>query len=178
MTSNYISTDIADNVVRGSSNDSKNYSTKFQNNMDYINTTGDTFTGDLHMNKNKVTLGEDKLQLTSYLNLGLLKTVLMNSIDDLYVTDPNSVIFIEILKETINVDKSIIVNVDDPTNENDAPTKKYVDSSNTQGNIVISSDFDMKAYEIINLAPGTDSRLAVNKDHLDMAIQGVFITGG
>ena len=36
----------------------------------------------------------------------------------------------------------------------------------------------MKTYEIINLAPGTDSRSAVNKDQLDIAIQEIFIPGG
>ena len=36
----------------------------------------------------------------------------------------------------------------------------------------------MKTYEIINLAPGTDPRSAVNKDQLDMAIKEIFISGG
>ena len=48
--------------------------------------------------------------------------------------------------------------------------------SRRQGSNTISSNLDMKTYEIINLAPGTDPRLAVNKDQLDMAIQEVFYT--
>ena len=48
---------------------------------------------------------------------------------------------------------------------------------NAQGNTVMSSNFDMKTYEIINLEPGTNPRSAVNKDQLDMAIQEVIIPG-
>ena len=36
----------------------------------------------------------------------------------------------------------------------------------------------MKTYEIINLAPGTDPRSAVNKDQLDLAIQEVITPVG
>ena len=35
----------------------------------------------------------------------------------------------------------------------------------------------MKTYEIINLAPGTDPRSAVNKSQSDMAIQEVIKPG-
>ena len=41
-----------------------------------------------------------------------------------------------------------------------------------------TSNLDMKTYEIMNLAPGTDPRSAVNKDQLGMAIQKFFIPGG
>ena len=55
MTSNYISTDIAGNVLSGNSNDNnENYPTKLQNDIDYLNTTGDTLTGDLQINNNKL----------------------------------------------------------------------------------------------------------------------------
>ena len=63
MTSNFISTDIAGNVLGGGSsnkNNNKNYPTKLQNDIDYINTTGDTLTGDLNLNGNKIYLDEDK----------------------------------------------------------------------------------------------------------------------
>ena len=60
--------------------------------------------------------------------MGLLKAILIKSIDVLYVTDPNSITLIEILKQTINAIKSRIINVDDPTDEYDAANKKYVDS--------------------------------------------------
>ena len=64
MISNFISTDIAGNVLgNGNSNEiyNKNYPTKLQNDIDYIITTGDTLKGDLN------------------LNLGLLKAVLTRS---------------------------------------------------------------------------------------------------
>ena len=51
MTSNFMSTDIAGNVLGGGNsneNNNKNYPTKLQNDIDYINTTGDTLTGDLN----------------------------------------------------------------------------------------------------------------------------------
>ena len=64
----------------------------------------------------------------SYLNLGLLKAVLIKSIDGLYVTDPNGITLIGILKQTISVNQSRIINVEDPANEYDAANKKYVDS--------------------------------------------------
>ena len=50
MTSNFISTDIAGNVLGGGNSDENNnsYLTKLQNDIDYINTTGDTLTGDLN----------------------------------------------------------------------------------------------------------------------------------
>ena len=112
---------------------------------------------DLNLNENKVTLDEDKVRVISYLDLGSLKTVLIKSNDGLYVTDPNGVIFIEIL----NVNKSRIINVSDKING--VANKKYGD--NLSG-AVISSNFDMKTYEIINLAPGTTSRSAVSKDQI------------
>ena len=65
MTSNYISTDIAGNVLSGNSNDNnnnENYPTKLQNDIDYLNTTGDTLTGDLNLNGNKLYLHDNKKQ--------------------------------------------------------------------------------------------------------------------
>ena len=59
MTSNHILTDIAGNVLGDSSNDNKIYPTKFQNNIDYINTTGDTFTGNLNLNRNRIYLNNN-----------------------------------------------------------------------------------------------------------------------
>ena len=67
-----------------------------------------------------------------------------------------------------------LVGVSDPTENNDAANKKYVDEQKTH----TTSNLDMKTYEIINLAPVTDSRSAVNKDQLDMDIQEIFVPGG
>ena len=55
-----------------------------------------------------------------------------------------------------------LVSVLDPLENNNVVNKKYVDNNlKTQGNKVISSNLDVKTYEIIYLAPGTDSRSAV-----------------
>ena len=65
MTSNYISTDIAGNVLSGNSNDknnNENYPNKLQNDINYLNTTGDTLTGDLNLNGNKLYLHDYKKQ--------------------------------------------------------------------------------------------------------------------
>ena len=142
MTSNFISTDIAGNILGGGNPNeiSNSYPTKLQNHIDYINTTGDTLTGDLNLNGNKIYLDGDKQRTISYLYLGLLKAVLIKTIDGLYVTDQNSITLTKILKQTINVNQSRNVNVGDPTNEYDATNKKYVDSKLTATGS--SSNFD------------------------------------
>ena len=64
MTSNFISTDIAGNVLGSDSsteNDNK-YPTKLQNDIDYINASGDTLTGDLNLNGNRSYLDYNKKQ--------------------------------------------------------------------------------------------------------------------
>ena len=86
MTSNFISTDIGDNVLgNGNSNENnnKNFSTILQNDIDYINTTGYILACDLNLNGNIMYLDEDKQRSISYmyLNLGLLKAVLIKSIE-------------------------------------------------------------------------------------------------
>ena len=43
------------------------YTTKIQNDIDYLNTTGDTLTGDLNLNGNKLYLNNNKKQ-SIYLN--------------------------------------------------------------------------------------------------------------
>ena len=52
MTSNFILTDIAGNILSGTSSNEKNnnYPTKLQNDVDFINTSGDTLPGDLNLN--------------------------------------------------------------------------------------------------------------------------------
>ena len=68
----------------------------------------------------------------------------------------------------------------DPVDNEDAVNKKYVDRliADQNGQKIITSNLDMKTFEIINLSPGTDPKSAVTKDQLDMAIQETIIPGG
>ena len=82
---------------------------------------------------------------------------------------------------TIDEDKIVcnskrLASVLDPVDNEDAVNKKYIDNLNSQK--TITSNLDMKTFEIINLSPGTDPRSAVTKDQLDMAIQETLIPGG
>ena len=80
------------------------------------------------------------------------------------------------MNDKIHCNSKRLVSVLDPTDEYDAVNKKYVDNQNSQK--TITSNLDMKTFEIINLSPGTDPRSAVTKDQLDMAIQETLIPGG
>ena len=127
MTSNYISTDIAGNVLSGNSNDNnnENYPTKLQNDIDYLNTTGDTLTGDLNLNGNKLYLHDNKKQ-----------SIYQNSDDLVFETDDkfivknnsNNTLKFYIDNDKIHCNSKRLVSVLDPTDENDAVNKKYVDN--------------------------------------------------
>ena len=39
------------------------YTTKVQNDIEYVNTTGDTLTGDLNLNENKIILKDSKAEI-------------------------------------------------------------------------------------------------------------------
>ena len=39
------------------------YTTKVQNDIEYVNTTGDTLTGDLNLNENKINLKDSKAEI-------------------------------------------------------------------------------------------------------------------
>ena len=69
MTSNYTSTDIAGNVLGNvfdsasqNGNSNSNNPTKLQNDIDCTNTTGNTLTGDLNLNGNKLYFNDNKKQ--------------------------------------------------------------------------------------------------------------------
>ena len=187
MTSNYISTDIAGNVLSGNSNDNnnnENYPTKLQNDIDYLNTTGDTLTGDLNLNGNKLYLNNNKKQsIYQHSDDIVLET------DDKFIikNNSNNTLKFYIDEDKIHCNSKRLVSVLDPTDEYDAVNKKYVDRrmsetasavANQSSQKTITSNLDMKTFEIINLSPGTDPKSAVTKDQLDMAIQETLIPGG
>ena len=71
-------TDIPGNILNNSSNDknNKNYSTKVQNDIDYINATDDTLTGDLNVNENKIILKDSKQRYNIFKEMILMEQCL------------------------------------------------------------------------------------------------------
>ena len=175
MTSNYISTDIAGNVLSGNSNDNnnENYPTKLQNDIDYLNTTGDTLTGDLQMNNNKLYFDNNKTHSISYQELGLLKYLQLNTVNGLAVVDSSNINLCQILNDSIDINKSKIKNVGDPVEETDAVNKKYVDDNKSSFS-GITSNLDMKNKKIINLSAPTDDNDSVTKVYCDTKIHPNF----
>ena len=115
MTSNYISTDIAGNVLSGNSNDNnnnENYPTKLQNDIDYLNTTGDTLTGDLNLNGNKLYLHDNKKQsIYQHSDDIVLET------DDKFIikNNSNNTLKFYIDEDKIHCNSKRLVSVLDPT---------------------------------------------------------------
>ena len=179
MTFNFISTDIAGNVLGGgnSNENNNNYPTKLQNDIDYINASGDTLTGDLNLNGNKLYLNNNKKKQSMYQK----SNDLVFETDDKFIVKNNSNNTLKFYignNGGIHYNSKRLVGVSDPTENNDAADKKYVAEQKTQGSNTISSNLDMKTCKIINLSAGTDPRSAVNKYQLDMAIQEYIIPGG
>ena len=174
MTSNYISTDIAGNVLNSNSNDNnENYPTKLQNDIDYLNTTGDTLTGDLQMNNNKLYFDKNKTHSISYQELGLLKYLQLNTVNGLAVVDSSNLNLCQILNDSIDINKSKIKNVGDPVEETDAVNKKYVDDNKSSFSS-ITSNLDMKNKKIINLSAPTDDNDSVTKVYCDTKVHPNF----
>ena len=187
MTSNYISTDIAGNVLSGNSNDNnnENYPTKLQNDIDYLNTTGDTLTGDLQMNNNKLYFDKNKTHSISYQELGLLKYLQLNTVNGLAVVDSSNLNLCQILNDSIDINKSKIKNVGDPTEETDAVNKKYADNltvfsansaitattADSANALNVISDLDMKSNKIINLSTPSNDNDSVNKNYCDLKVR-------
>ena len=99
MTSNYISTDIAVNILNNSSNDNsnKNYSTEVQNDINYINATGDTLTGDLNLNENKIILKDSKAEIQHVQGDDFDGTVFRNSHGFAFTDFQNNILFLQFL---------------------------------------------------------------------------------
>ncbi len=104
------------------------YTTKNQNDIEYINTIGDILTGDLHLNSNKLTFDESREQKISDYELGLFKGVKVVTKDGFYVSNRENLTYMGILKNEIIVNKSRITEVGNPIENTDAVNKAYVDS--------------------------------------------------
>ena len=135
----------------------------------YLNTTGDTLTGDLQMNNNKLYFDNNKTHSISYQELGLLKYLQLNTVNGLAVVDSSNINLCQILNDSIDINKSKIKNVGDPSEETDAANKKYVDN-NKSSFTGITSDLDMKNKKIINLGAPTDDNDSVTKVYCDTKV--------
>ena len=100
------------------------YTTKIQNDIDYLNTTGDTLTGDLNLNGNKLYLNNNKKQLIKNSDDIVFET------DDKFIVKNNSnnTLKFYIDNDKIHCNSKRLVSVLHPTDENNAANKKYVDS--------------------------------------------------
>ena len=131
MTSNFIPTDIAGNVLGGgnSNENNNNYPTKLQNDIDCINAGGDTLTGDLNLNGNRLYFNDNKKQLI-YQN----SDDLVLETDDKFIVKNNSnnTLKFYIGNDRIHCNSKRLVGVSDPIENNDAANKKYVDEQKTQ----------------------------------------------
>ena len=90
------------------------YTTKVENDRNYINTTGDTLTGDLNLNGNKLYLNNNKKQ-----------SIYQNSDDIVFETDDkfiiknnsNNTLKFYIDEDKIHCNSKRLVSVLDPTDE-------------------------------------------------------------
>ena len=139
MTSNYISTDIAGNILNNSSNDdnNKNYPTKVQNDIDYINAIGDTLTGDLNLNENKIILKDSKAEIQYIQGDDFDGTVFRNLHGFIFTDFQNSTLFS--VTSNIFVNNKRIVSLGNPVTNKDAATKEYVDSKQSETKTYVDS---------------------------------------
>ena len=102
------------------------YTTKVQNDIEYVNTTGDTLTGDLNLNENKIILKDSKAEIQHARGDDFDGTVFRNSHKFAYTDFQNNILF----SATTNIfeNNKRIVNFGNPVTSKDAATKEYVDS--------------------------------------------------
>ena len=96
----------------------------------YVNVTGDTLTGDLHVNGNKIYFDENKKNELAYREVGSLKFLQFKTVDGLAVTDPNDIVMCQFLRDGVQFNKKRLKNVGDPIDDKDAATKQYVNNRN------------------------------------------------
>ena len=102
------------------------YTTKVQNNIEYVNTTDDTLTGDLNLNENKIILKDSKAEIQHAQGDDFDGTVFRNSHGFAFIDFQNSTLFS--VTSNIFANNKRIVSLGDPVANKDAATKEYVDS--------------------------------------------------
>ena len=134
MSINILSENVSslDNEIR--------YTTKGQNDIEYINTTGDTLTGDLNLNENEIILKDSKAEIQHAQGDDFDGTVFRNSHGFAFTDFPNNTLFSA--STNIFENNKRIVNLSNPLTNKDAATKEYVNSKQ----VSIQDNLATKAY--------------------------------
>ena len=132
----------------------------------YINSTGDTMTGDLNMGGKKITNLADPTNF----NHAATRNYVDNQ-GEAFVTKVNGE-----LDGDLDCDEFRLKNVKDPEDSKDATNKNYVDSKFiTKQNGELSSDLDCKNKRLKNIGIPSDDKDAVNKHYVTANyLGGVF----
>ena len=112
------------------------YTTKSQNDANYINTTGDRLAGDLNMSGNTIYFDTNR-NFSIYNTSDILGLEVPGKLSIRGEGNDNYLLFID--KNQINCYNKPLKNVANPVDENDVVNKKYVDSKQ-QGEKIILKD--------------------------------------
>ena len=147
MTSTFISTDIAGSVLGGghSNENNNNNPTKLQNDIDYINTTGDTLAGDLNLKRNRLYLNNSKKQ-SIYKNSNDLG---FETDDKFIVKNSNNTLKFYIGNDRIHYNSKRLVGVSEPTDGHDGASKAYVDRMINEQKNTATSNVEMKLMRLL-----------------------------
>ena len=132
----------------------------------YINSTGDTMTGDLNMGGKKITNLADPTNF----NHAATRNYVDNQ-GEAFVTKVNGE-----LDGDLDCDEFRLKNVKDPEDSKDAINKNYVHSNFiSKQNGELSSDLDCKNKRLKNIGIPSDNKDAVNKEYVSATcLNGVF----
>ena len=142
------------------------YTTKAQNDVNYINTTGDRLTGDLNMSGNKIYFDTIR-NFSIYNTTDILGLEVPGKLSIRGEGNDNYLLFVD--KNQINCYNKLLKNIANPVNENYAVNKKYVDSKKQSDKIILENtkaeiqyisgeDFDGTVFKNLNGVAFTDSQ--------------------
>ena len=119
------------------------YTTKVQNDIEYVNTTGDILTGDLNLNENKIILKDSKAEIQHVQGDDFDGTMFRNSRGFVFTDFDNNTLFS--VTTNIFANNRRIVSLGNPVANKDATTKEYVDSKTIRNkNICRFKNIDTK----------------------------------
>ena len=113
------------------------YTTKVQNDIEYVNTTGDILTGDLNLNENKIILKDSKAEIQHAQGDDFDGTVFRNSCGFAFTDFDNNTLFS--VTTNIFANNKRIVSLGNPVANKDATTKEYVDSKQSETKTYVDS---------------------------------------
>ena len=115
------------------------YTTKSQNDANYINTTGDRLAGDLNMSGNTIYFDTNR-NFSIYNTSDILGLEVPGKLSIRGEGNDNYLLFVD--KNQINCYNKPLKNIATPVDENDAVNKKYVDNGTISDKIILK---DIKA---------------------------------